>query len=92
MTEGVLGIIGCPMFADNIVYNLAGDPEDKQIFVLNIPETGTFRKKLEDAGIRYEVMSSDVFYYHGLPEGSGYRIVVDMLSLGLHSEPEKLKA
>ena len=48
MTEGILGILACPMFADNLIYSLAGDPEDKKIYVLDAEECATFRRKMDD--------------------------------------------
>ncbi len=48
MTEGILGILACPMFADNLIYSLAGDPEEKSIYILDTDECSTFRRKMND--------------------------------------------
>lgn len=84
MTEGILGIIGCPMFADNIVYSICSDPEEKEITVTDTEECRALRLKLRSRGISFRTVGRDDLYSTGIGSGGGYRIVIDMLPLGLH--------
>ena len=92
MVCGILGIIGCPMVDDNLVYNLLNDKEEKRIFVVNNRNDGSIRRKLDGAGIPFELVNfnditSRVFE---LPKDE-FVVLIDMIDLGLHSRPEELK-
>lgn len=92
MTKGVLGIIGCPMLDDNLVYSISKDPEEKRITIVDNEYDATIRRKLDAKGIPYELINwDDVVVGRFVPSG-GFDILILMINLGLHSKPELLKS
>ncbi|MBR7006550.1 MAG: DUF1638 domain-containing protein [Candidatus Methanomethylophilaceae archaeon] len=93
MTNGVLGIIACPMVDDNLVYSLSKDPEEKDILIVDNKNNVSIRSKLDKAGIGYSVVSWDDLLSgkHSLDHGR-FTILVYMTDLGLHAVPEVLKS
>ena len=93
MTNGVLGIIACPMVDDNLVYSLAKDPEEKHIVIVDNKNNESVRRKLDKSGIGYstaewdDVLSGKIALDHGR-----FTILIHMTDLGLHAVPETLKA
>ena len=93
MTEGVLGIIACPMLDDNLVYSLSKDKEKKNITVIRNENNGSLVRKLEKFGIPYSYIDWGVLVNGGYrPVDGEYNIVILMINLGLHSKPKELKA
>ncbi|MBR4244615.1 MAG: DUF1638 domain-containing protein [Candidatus Methanomethylophilaceae archaeon] len=93
MTHGVLGLIVCPMVDDNLIYSLKKDDEEKNIIVVQNKNNGSIRRKLEEAGMKYElVFWNDILSRnYDLPKDK-FTLLIYMTDLGLHSRPEVLKS
>ena len=93
MTKGVLGLIVCPMVDDNLVYSLAKDPEEKNIVIVDNENTRSIKAKLGDAGVPYTLVPwEDIVSRRYEVDRDYYSILIYMISLGLHSVPDKLKS
>ena len=93
MTEGVLGIIACPMLDDNLAYNLSKDKEKKNITVIRNDHNGSLVRKLDKFGIPYSFIDWGVVANGGYRPADGeFNILILMINLGLHSKPKELKA
>ena len=92
MTEGVLGIIACPMLDDNLVYSLSRDSEKKEIVVVRNEHNGSLIRKLDKFGIPYSIIDWGVVINGGYrPVDGAFNILILMIDLGLHSKPKELK-
>ncbi|NLL95275.1 MAG: DUF1638 domain-containing protein [Thermoplasmatales archaeon] len=91
MANGTLGMVACPILEDEMVYNLSTDAEEKNVFVLENEYCGSAKRKLSEAGIPFESLDESAFIDAGapLPEGA-YNVVIYMMDMGLHQEPEDL--
>lgn len=93
MTNGILGIIACPMLEDELVYDMANDPEAKDVYVLESENTDAFRRKLRNKGVAFTDLDEwDFMHTDSMFDRSRFTVVIRMKSLGLHSEPAKLKS
>lgn len=93
MTQGVLGIIACPMLDDNLVYSLSKDEEKKNITIVKNDYNGSLIRKLEEKKIPYSLISwDDVLAGEYRPVDGGYNLLIMMINLGLHSKPKELKS
>ena len=93
MTEGVLGIIGCPMLEDNLVWSLRGDSDEKDIAIVDTGHEGSLRDKLDAHSIPYRVVGEDdALSGRYVPSEGSFNLLVYMLDLGLHSVPEELRS
>jgi hypothetical protein len=94
MVSGTMGIIGCPMLEDEIVYSLCRDKDKKNIFVVDTPNSITFKRKLEQRGIPFSTVDEWEFNngFCSLGREDEFNVVVILNKLGLHSEPKLLKS
>ncbi|MBO6083689.1 MAG: hypothetical protein J6O90_01215, partial [Candidatus Methanomethylophilaceae archaeon] len=93
MTKGILGLIACPMVDDNLVYSLKKDSEEKNIVIIDNENNTSIKSKLEKAGIPFStVVWNDIISRNYTLDGNRYTILIYMVNLGLHAEPEKLKS
>lgn len=85
-------MLACPILEDELVHNILTDYDEKNVFVLINDNTKTLLPKLNEAGIKHTMMSESSFLqgHESLPE-DGFNIVIWMMDLGLHEEPEELK-
>ncbi|HNX47665.1 MAG TPA: DUF1638 domain-containing protein [Methanomassiliicoccales archaeon] len=83
-----LGIIGCPVLEDEIVYLLSGDKGLKDIFVVKDEHSEKLIGKLRRKGI--EIVPTSEEGLSSLPDSQGRSVVVWMKSMGLHEEPKEL--
>jgi len=92
MTSGILGIMACPILEDELIYSLRNDGEEKNIFLLDNDHNKMIIPKLEENGISYTVLDERRFLSGeaNIPD-DGYRVVIWMMDLGLHEEPENLR-
>jgi hypothetical protein len=94
MAKGTLGIIGCPILEDEIVYSLSRETDEKKIYLVDTEPAHSLKKKLELKGIPYSVV--DEWDYNnnnaGIDRENGFNIVIVMKRLGLHAYPDKLRA
>ncbi|MCL1810857.1 MAG: DUF1638 domain-containing protein [Methanomassiliicoccaceae archaeon] len=93
MVKGTLGIVGCPILEDEIVYSLSTEKEEKNLYVVDTPPAGTLKKKLELKGIPFTLIDEWDFNngYTDIDRDRGYNIVVIMNKLGLHVYPDVLR-
>ena len=92
MTDGVLGVVACPMLEDELIHSIGGDAEHKRVIVVDTAHNSSLRRKMDEKGIRFEVMDEWTFLNGGSLRGGGFTIVIVMNSLGLHAEPKDLMA
>lgn len=92
MAQGKLAMVVCPILEDEMVYSIMKDPDEKRIYLVENDNTKTLLPKLAKNGIGYDVLNEDDFVggKADIPD-DGYSIIMWMMNLGLHSEPEKLK-
>ena len=93
MVKGTLGIIGCPILDDEIIYSLKEEKEDKKVYLVDTPPSNLLRKKLESSDIPFTVIDEWDFNngYSGIDRDNGFNIVLYMNNLALHKEPEFLR-
>jgi len=86
--ERRLGIVGCPVLEDEIVYLLSGDRGLKDVFVVKDDNSEKLIRKLSQKGVEIVPISEEDI--SSLPESDGRSVVVWMKSMGLHEEPKDL--
>ncbi|MDR1954487.1 MAG: DUF1638 domain-containing protein [Candidatus Methanoplasma sp.] len=93
MVKGTLGIIGCPILEDEIVYSLNTEKDEKKVYVVDTPAAQTLKKKLEQKGVSFSVVGEWDFEkgFTEIDRENGFNIVVIMNRLGLHSQPVFLR-
>lgn len=93
MTSGVLTVLGCPILEDELIYGIANDDEDKEIFLIKTDPSKSLIEKFRRKGISYEVIDEDDFIANGINrEVSGFSIVIKMMDMALHREPADLRS
>ena len=94
MTKGTIGIIGCPILEDEIVYSLSRETDEKRVYLVDTPSSHTLRKKLESKGIPFTLIGEWDFRngYGDIDRNAGFNIVIVMNTLGLHKEPVFLRS
>jgi len=93
MAKGTLGIIGCPILEDEIVYSLTKEKEDNKIYLVDTPPSYTIKRKLEQKGIPF-ISVNEWEFNNGLAEidrENGFNIIIVMNKLGLHIWPDVLR-
>lgn len=92
MTNGVLGLIVCPMADDNLIYSLNKDPEEKNVIVVDNKNTKSIKEKLGKIGQDYRLVPwDDIRFGNFVLDPDRFTILVYMIDLGLHSKPDELK-
>jgi hypothetical protein len=93
MVKGTLGIIGCPILEDEIVYSLGRDTDEKKIYLVDTPPAHSLRKKLELIGIPFSIVGEWDFNngFVEIDRDNGFNVVIIMEKLGLHAFPDKLR-
>ncbi len=93
MVAGKLAMIVCPILEDEMIYSILKDPDEKKLYLLDNENTKTLLPKLAYHKIDYEVITEDDFLSGKtkLPDDK-FCIIMWMMDLGLHSEPETLKS
>ncbi len=88
VTTGVLGIIGCPMLGDNLIWCLRGDSDAKDVAVIRTGNEGLIYKKLEENSVPYRTIDEGEALGGGYtPTEERFNLLVYMLNLGLHADP-----
>ncbi|MDR0777911.1 MAG: DUF1638 domain-containing protein [Methanomassiliicoccaceae archaeon] len=91
MVKGTLGIIGCPILEDEVIYSLNNEKEAKVYVVDNDPSRSLI-KKLELKGIPFTPVDEWEFDNGFVDiDPDIFNIVVIMDKLGLHSQPKVLR-
>ena len=94
MINGTLGIIGCPILEDEIVYSLSNETEEKKVYLVDTPRSHTLRRKLELKKIPFSLIGEWDFnngYAEIDPENS-FNIIIVMNNLALHKDPAFLRS
>ena len=93
MVKGTLGIIGCPVLEDEIIYALCKEKEEKRIFLVDTAPACTLKKKLEKKGIPFTLVGEWDFNngQAGIDRDKGFNIIIVMNKLGLHVWPDVLR-
>ncbi len=86
--ESRLGIIGCPVLEDEIVYLLSGDKGLKEVFVVKDDHSEKLISKLRQKGVEIVPISEEGI--SRIPKSDGRSVVIWMKSMGLHEEPKEL--
>jgi len=93
MTKGTLGMIGCPILEDEMIYSLSTDDEDKDIYLVDSPQAHSIKRKLELNGIAFTSVDEwdfDKGYYE--IDDERFNVIIIMNKLGLHSRPDELRS
>ncbi len=93
MAKGTLGIIGCPILEDEIIYSLSKETEEKNIYLIDTPPANTLKRKLEKKGIPFTAICEWDFDngFDGVDRNNGFNVVIFMNKLGLHAFPDVLR-
>lgn len=86
--NGRLGIVGCPVLEDEIVYLLSRDQGLGDIFVVDDDNSQNLLRKLRP--YRPDVRSINEDEINELPDSKGRSVLIWMKSFGLHEDPKKL--
>lgn len=91
VVSGRLMMMACPLLEDEMVYNLTTDPDKKRIFLLTNKNTETLIPKLRTGNVEFAQISEEDFFIEdaGVPR-EGFNVIIWMMDLALHSEPEDL--
>ncbi len=93
MTTGVLGIIGCPMLEDNLVWCLRRDSDVKDVAVIRTGNEGSICRKLEKNFVPYRTIDEGEALGGGYaPTERRFNLLIYILNLSLHADPARLKA
>jgi len=93
MTKGTLGIIGCPILEDEIVYSLMSDAEEKDVYVIDTEPAHTLKNKLQLKGIKFTLIDEwdfDKRFYE--IDDKRFNVIILMDKLGLHARPDFLRS
>ena len=93
MVKGTLGIIGCPVLEDEIIYSLSKEKDEKKVYLVDTPPAYTLKKKLERKGIPVIIIDEWEFNngHASIDREKGFNIVIIMNKLGLHAQPADLR-
>jgi hypothetical protein len=93
MAKGTLGIIGCPILEDEIIYSLCKESEEKKVYLVDTVPARTLKKKLELHRIPFSLIGEWDFEngFTEVDRDKGFNIVIYMNKLGLHSKPANLR-
>ncbi|MDW5562117.1 MAG: DUF1638 domain-containing protein [Methanomassiliicoccus sp.] len=88
--DQVLGIIGCPILEDELVYAVRGDRSISRLFVVDNEDSKNLVRKLLALDRRPPVtLIGEDEIEHLSPEG--FALLVYMKSMALHEHPERLR-
>ena len=94
MVKGTLGIIGCPILEDEIIYSIIREKDDKKVYLVDTEPSYTLKKKMESKGIPFTTVSEwDLDNgYAEIDRKNQFNIVIVMNNLALHKEPKDLRS
>lgn len=93
MTHGTLFVIACPMLEDELIHCIMEDSENKRVVVLDGEHNGSLKRKMDANKVPYETMDEWDFMHdcNDLDRENSFNIVIRMMNLALHAEPQNLK-
>ncbi len=90
MTHKMLGIVGCLLMEDEIVYTVSRDDDISKIYVVDNEDRRGITEKLSSAvEIPISLVAEDKLT--DIPQHDGISALIWMKDMALHEEPEKLK-
>ncbi|MFA5311804.1 MAG: DUF1638 domain-containing protein [Methanomassiliicoccales archaeon] len=89
--KGTIGIIGCRMFEDEIVYIIEMDDHISNVFIIQNDDSPDIVKKINEKGLGCTVTVIDEKDVPMVSENEGLSILIWIKPMALHSSPEKLK-
>ena len=94
MTVGTIGIIGCPILEDEIMYMISNDSEEKKIFLVDSHPAFSLKEKLESSGLPFTLIEEWNFETndYNIDRSGSYNVIIMMNKLGLHSDPKYLRS
>ncbi len=85
-------MIVCPILEDEMVYNLLMDKDEKNLYLIENDNTKMLLPKLERNSLKYAMISEEDFIARKVQfPREKYNVVMWLRSMGLHSDPKKLK-
>ncbi len=92
MTTGRLAMVICPILEDEMIYSILNDREEKDVYLLENDNNKTLLPKLAINKIKYTSIPEDDFFSDKITiPKDRFSIIIWMMDIGLHSEPECLK-
>lgn len=88
--SGVLGIIGCPILENEIVYAIKRDKEIARVYVIENEDSRNLLMKLTRAEVGAKICPIKQDELDHFPE-HGFNVLILMKSMGLHEDPQKLR-
>lgn len=88
--SGYLGVIGCPILAEEIVYSVKRDGDISRVCVIESEDSLDLMRKLEASDTDAEVLPIRMDELGSLPQ-DGFNLLILMQSMGLHEDPQKLR-
>jgi len=90
--KGVLGVMACPILEDELIYSLSKDGDIGRICLLDNRHARSMKVKLARHDLAHEIIGEEQFLDGSFCiEDKGYTVVIWMMDLGLHEEPNDLK-
>ncbi|MEM0448451.1 MAG: DUF1638 domain-containing protein [Methanomassiliicoccales archaeon] len=90
-SSGVLGVIGCPILEDELIYAISQDPDISRLYVVICDDSRNFLRKL---GLIQNCPPVEIIDMQGIAEvvkGQGLRLLIIMKSMALHEDPQRLR-
>jgi len=87
-----LGIVGCPVLEDELVYLLSIDGEISHKYVIANGECEGFIRKFRKSAPDKEITLIEENRLPSLRAGTGLTVIVCMMSIGLHEYPDELRS
>ena len=91
MTKGTLGALVCPILEDELLYNIRNDDDIDEIVLIENEHIKSVRPKMDHQEIQYRMCSEEDFLNGKVLLPNDYNLVIWMMDMGLHAEPEELK-
>ena len=89
-TNGILGIIGCPILEDEIVHSILRDTDITNVLVIENADSQNLLRKLRKAGTKAKVSSIKESELETLHK-DGFNLLILMKSMALHEDPQILR-
>ena len=90
--KGSVCMLACPALEDELIFGLENDPDEKNVYVVDVENSNTLIEKMEQHGIPYQLLDEYRMRTSTDLDPDAYNVVVLMNPMRLHSEPAKLKA
>jgi hypothetical protein len=89
--DGVLGIIGCPILEDEVIYAIERDADVQRVYVVDNQDARNLLRKMDMVLRKPPIMRVGIDQLGSIDDDEGFRILVLMKSVALHEEPQRLR-